>query len=126
MSQFLWICFAGALGTGSRYLILMGTQKFFGGLFPYGTLIVNLLGCFLMTAIMQAALTTSWLSPSLRQVLTTGFMGGLTTYSSFNYETMKLFHERAWGASIANFALTTFGCFFAGLAGLVVIKRFWQ
>src|SRR5215813_6383298 len=98
MERFLWICLAGAAGTGARYLIALWAAQRFGSAFPYGTLIVNLVGCFAIAAAMHAALTLSW-SPLLRSALTIGFIGGLTTYSSFNYETARLIEEGALGAA---------------------------
>ena len=89
MDRFFWICFAGAAGVGTRYLVAIWAAQRFGSAFPYGTLIVNLLGCFSIAALMHAALALGW-SPNLRAALTIGFIGGLTTYSSFNYETMRL------------------------------------
>ena len=83
MERFLWICFAGALGTGTRYLIGIWAGQKLGTAFPYGTFIVNLTGCFLIAAVIQAALNMASFPPTLRLALTTGFMGGLTTYSSF-------------------------------------------
>ncbi len=123
MERFLWICFAGALGTGTRYLVGVWAGRALGTEFPYGTLIVNVTGCFLIAAIMHAALTTELIPPTLRFALTTGFMGGLTTYSSFNYETTRLLQERAWAAGLLNYALTTTACFAAGLLGLAVARR---
>ena len=118
MERFFWICLAGAAGTGARYLIQVGAQKAFGPSFPYGTLIVNLLGSFLITLLMHVALAGDRISPTLRLVLTTGFLGGLTTYSSFNYETLWLFQQRAWSAAGLYLAATLFGCLLAGLLGL--------
>ena len=89
MERFLWICLAGATGTGTRNLVALWAAQRFGSSFPYGTLIVNLLGCFGITAIMHIAVTLTW-SPTLRSAITIGFIGGLTTYSSFNYETSRL------------------------------------
>jgi CrcB protein len=123
MARFFWICFAGALGTGARYLVALGAGKAFGTSFPYGTLIVNLVGCFLIAAIMRFALTTTLIPPTLRFALTTGFIGGLTTYSSFNYETTRFFQERAWAAGLLNLAATVVICFVAGLLGYVVAGR---
>jgi CrcB protein len=123
MGRFLLICFAGALGTGARYLIGIWAGKALGASFPYGTFIVNVVGSFLIAVIMQTALTTDLISPTLRLTLTTGFMGGLTTYSTFNYETLRYFEERAWGAGLANAGVTLFGCLGAGVLGLAVAKR---
>lgn len=123
MERFLWICLAGALGTGSRYLIGIWAGTRLGTSFPFGTLIVNLMGCFAIAAIMHVALSTHLLSPTARLALTTGFMGGLTTYSSFNYETTRLLQERSWSMALLNYSLTSIGCFVAGLLGFAVARK---
>ena len=118
MERFVWICLAGAAGTGARYLIALWAARRFGSAFPYGTLIVNLVGCFAIAAVMQAAASLSW-PATLRSAITIGFIGGLTTYSSFNYETSRLLEEGAAGAAIANVAGTLFGAFAAGWLGIL-------
>jgi CrcB protein len=118
MERFLWICLAGAAGTGARYLVALWAAQRFGGLFPYGTLIVNLLGCFGLAAAMHAALVLSW-PPTMRAAISIGFIGGLTTYSSFNYETTRLLEEGAVGAAMLNAAATIVGAFAAGWLGLL-------
>jgi CrcB protein len=126
MERFVWICVGGALGTGVRYLIAVGAGKLFGTSFPYGTLIVNLVGCFLIAGVMHVAFTTTLLPPKLWPILTTGFLGGLTTYSSFNFETTTLLQQRGYGFALLNFGLTTIGCFGAGLLGLLVARRLFE
>ena len=61
MERLFWICLAGAVGTGSRYLIALWAAQRRGSAFPSGTLIVNLAGCVLIAAVMHAALTLGWL-----------------------------------------------------------------
>jgi CrcB protein len=121
MERFLWICAAGAVGTASRYLIAIWAAQRFGSAFPYGTLIVNLAGCFAIAAIMEGALILGW-SATLRSALTIGFLGGLTTYSSFNYETTRLFEESAATTALLNVMLTTLGGFTAGVLGLLTVR----
>lgn len=83
MKRFLWICLAGAAGTRCTLSHrAVGVAQRFGSTFPYGTLIVNLTGCFAIAAVMHAALTLDW-PPTLRAAVTIGFIGGLTTCSSF-------------------------------------------
>jgi fluoride exporter len=123
MVRFLWVCFAGALGTGARYLIALWAGKALSATFPYGTFIVNVVGCFLIAGIMHVALRTTLIPPTVRFTLTTGFIGGLTTYSSFNFETTRFFQERAWTAGLVNFGATVATCFAAGLLGIVVARR---
>jgi CrcB protein len=123
MVRFFFICLAGALGTGTRYLVGLWASKTLGSAFPYGTLFVNLAGCFLIAAIMRASLNTTLVSPALRPVLTTGFLGGLTTYSSFNYETTRFLEERALGIALLYGGLTLTGCLAAGWLGLSFVDR---
>jgi CrcB protein len=122
MERFLWICAAGAAGSGTRYLIALWAAQRFGSSFPYGTLIVNLVGCFGIAAVMHAALTLSW-SPTIRSTIAIGFIGGLTTYSSFNYETSRLLEEGAHGPAAVNAITTIVGSFAAGWLGLVFAKQ---
>ena len=122
MERFFWICLAGAAGTGARYLIALWAARQFGSAFPYGTLIVNLLGCFGIAAVMHAALLLSW-SPTVRSAITIGFIGGLTTYSSFNYETTRLLEEGAVGVAALNATATIAGAFVAGWLGVVCTKQ---
>jgi CrcB protein len=122
MERFLWICLAGAAGTGARYLIALWTAQRFGSAFPYGTLIVNLFGCFAIAAAMHAALTLSW-SPTLRSAVTIGFLGGLTTYSSFNYETTRLLDEGSTGLAGLNATVTVAGAFLAGWLGMICARH---
>src|SRR5262249_36210422 len=95
----------------------------FGTAFPYGTLIVNICGSFLIALVSQLAISTTLISPTLRLTLTTGFMGGLTTYSSFNYETTSALREGNWAVAIANVGGTVGACFAAGILGLALAKR---
>jgi CrcB protein len=117
MQRFLWICLAGGAGTGVRYLIGLWAAQRFGAHFPSGTLIVNLVGCFVMGAAMHAAAVQMW-PATLRTAVTVGFLGGFTTYSSFNHDTMRLMDEGAATAAGLNVLVTLVGGAGAGLLGL--------
>ena len=117
MARFLLICAGGAIGTGARYLFSTAVTRAFGN-FPFGTLGVNVLGSFLVSVLMVLALEKSVLSPDLRLILVTGVMGGFTTYSSFNYETLHLAQSGAAGLAVANVAVTLLACLLAGVAGI--------
>ena len=123
MERFLWVGFAGALGTWARYLVNLGAAKALGVRFPYGTLIVNLVGCFLIAGVMHAASVKAIQSDTARIAIVTGFLGGLTTYSAFNFETSALVRDGQTGAGIANFLITTTGCLLAGVLGLMASRR---
>jgi CrcB protein len=114
MTRFLLICLGGAAGTGARYLTSLWAASAFGPAFPFGTLIVNVAGSFLLGFLMQLAVT----SP----VLTTGVMGGFTTYSTFNYETTSYFRQGAWLMGVTNIAATLGLCLIGGLTGMALAR----
>ena len=120
MQHLLWICLGGALGTGGRYLIGLWAAGALGTGFPHGTLIVNVLGSFLISIAMFLSVDAGAMPLNVRLFLTTGFLGGFTTYSSFNYETLKLFQSGAWGMAAVNIFVTLVACAGAGLLGLMV------
>lgn len=124
MTRFLWVCLGGAAGTAARYLLTGWLPALLGVAFPYGTLAVNLIGSFLVGLIMEVALRTTLIGPTLRLALTTGFMGGLTTYSAFNYETVRYFREGAMALGVTNLAVMSGACLVGGFAG-VVLGDWW-
>src|SRR6266536_1777322 len=119
MARFLMI---GAAGTGARYLLGGWAQRALGTGFPSGTLIINALGSFLIVIIMHFGVERGVISPDLRLVLTTGVMGGFTTYSTFNYETIRLFQDGALGLGALNLFATVLVCLLAGGAGVLVCR----
>lgn len=118
--RFLIVCGAGALGCGTRYLVgqWVGQRAF-----PYGTLIVNLVGSFLIALVLELSLRVASFPPNLRLALTTGFLGGLTTYSSFNYETTSLASGGQTVRALLYVIATLIGCLLAGLVGMWLARR---
>jgi len=116
--RLLLICLGGAVGTGARYLIGGLAARWLGPEFPYGTLFINVLGSFLIGFIQQVGLTTLAIPETTRLVLTIGVMGGLTTYSSFSYETIRLIENGSWLGAAANIVLTTGLCLVVCALGL--------
>lgn len=92
----------GAIGATARYLVAGWGQKAFGPEFPWGTAIVNFVGCFLIGFLMTLALEVSPMWPELRLFLVTGVLGGLTTFSTFGYETMRFVRDGALLMALAN------------------------
>lgn len=113
MMRFLLVCAGGAIGSGARYLLAVGMARVAGTAFPWGTLLANMIGCFILAFV--ATMTT--LSAELRLALMTGVLGGFTTYSAFNLDTTAYLRQGAWATALANVALTLGLCFVAGLAG---------
>jgi CrcB protein len=117
--RIFWICLGGAAGTAGRYLLAGWLPRVLGAGFPYGTLAANVLGSFLLGFIMQVATRMETFPPTLRVALTTGVMGGFTTYSTFNYETLRYFEERAWLLGFTNLGVTVLVCLAAGALGML-------
>jgi CrcB protein len=113
----MWVFVAGGLGSAARYLIGQWAASAFGLAFPYGTMIVNLSGCFALGLVVQLAIAGSW-HGDLRAALAAGFLGGFTTYSSFNQETLAMLTGGATGAAVMNVAITLAGGLAAGALGL--------
>jgi CrcB protein len=123
MGRFLLVCLGGAVGTGARYALSAWCRDMFGPSFPVGTLAVNVIGSFLLVVIMHVGLNSEIISPMTRITLGTGVMGGFTTYSSFNYETLQLLRDRDYWTGALNLLATLIGCFVAGLLGLALARR---
>ena len=118
LHAYLLVAFGSGLGGAARLWVSTLVGRGAGTAFPWGTLAVNVSGSFLLSFVMQIALATDAISPELRLALTTGFLGGFTTYSTFNYETMALLREGAWQIAAVNLAATLLLCLAAGFAGL--------
>lgn len=120
--RLLLVCAGGAIGSGARYLTALWAASAMSPAFPYGTFIVNVVGSFLIAFIMHVGAATELLSADMRVMLTTGVVGGFTTYSTFNYETTNLFRLGAWPAGMLNIGVTLIGCMAAGFAGLLLAR----
>ena len=91
--QVLLVGAGGAVGSVSRFLLSGAAQRLSGSLyFPYGTLAVNLLGGFLLGLVMEVA-RPGVVSPQVRLLLTMGFFGGFTTFSTYTYESVRLIED---------------------------------
>jgi CrcB protein len=110
VGRLLLICLGGAIGSGLRYATTVLAVRWLGVEFPYGTLTVNLVGSFLIGVIQEVATVTLLIPEATRLFLTVGVMGGLTTYSSFSYETVHLVERGAWPQAWINVVVTTVAC----------------
>jgi CrcB protein len=94
--RILLIALFGAVGTLTRYGLQGVVQVRTGGTFPYGTLLVNLTGCFFLGLIAQFTMNRMVISPDWRMAIAVGFFGGYTTFSSFGWETAKMLEDGEW------------------------------
>ena len=110
MERALLITFGGAIGTLLRYLVSLLAAHWLGTEFPYGTLIVNVSGAFVIGLVQQLGTEALLIPDNLRLFLTTGMMGGMTTYSTFSYETVRLMEAGSWNQAWVNILVTTVIC----------------
>ena len=124
----LYVAIGSALGGVSRYLVGGFVQRLVDTTFPTGTLLVNVSGSFLLGAILRYAVETPTLTPEVRALLTLGFCGGYTTFSTFSYETVALLKDGEWTRAgvyvAASVLLSLLGTFLGfGLAREVIAFR---
>ena len=118
------IAIFGALGTLARYGLQGIVQIRLGSTFPYGTLLVNLTGCFLLGLIGQFTLNRLVISPDWRVAIAVGFFGGYTTFSSFGWETAKMLEEGAWLRASAYVGSSVIVGLLFSVAGIHLANKF--
>jgi CrcB protein len=118
VTRLVLVALGGALGSVLRYLVANAAVAWMGPTFPWGTLAVNLVGSFLIGFVQSLAVESLVISEEARLFLATGVMGGLTTYSAFSYETVRLAETGAWPQAWANVLVTTAACLALCLLGL--------
>jgi CrcB protein len=106
MLKYALIAVGGATGSLLRYALQGVGQRMIEGIFPIGTLLVNVLGCFVI-GFLNALFTGPWpIRADLRVGLLVGVLGGFTTFSSFGWETFSLANEGQWPRALANVLLS--------------------
>lgn len=90
MQNYILVCIGAAAGGAARYWTSNVVYKFLPATIPFGTLIVNVIGSFIIGFVMFYLDSNDLISPQMRILLTTGFCGGLTTFSTFSFETINL------------------------------------
>lgn len=114
-------CAGGGL---TRYYLSGWVYSLFGRAFPYGTLAVNIVGAYLIGMIMEIGLRSTILPDTLRIGLTVGFLGGLTTFSTFSYETFKLLEDGQFIFAFANIIGSVVVCLLFTWLGIVTARMF--
>lgn len=121
MKLFL-VMLGGCVGAVARYGAGLLTAWLWGSAFPWGTLVVNLVGCLLIGLAFGLAERTAWVSPAVRLFFVTGFLGALTTFSSFAYETIVKATGGEAYLAIVNIVANNVGGLALVLAGIWLAK----
>ena len=102
MKDFLAISIAAILGANLRYVLSRLAVREFGPIFPYGTLIINILGSFIVGLFVIWTTERVLMDPRWRLLVVVGFCGSFTTFSSYAFETMSFFEQGQWGLMLTN------------------------
>ena len=112
-------CAGGGL---TRYYLSRWVYNLFGQSFPYGTFVVNIIGAFCIGLIMEIGFRTTLIPATMRVGITVGFMGGLTTFSTFSYETFLLLEEGRFIVAMTNILASITVCLLLTWAGIVAAR----
>jgi len=124
MQKTIFIAFAGLAGTLIRYWLSGFVARKYGETFPWGTLAVNLIGCFVAGALYQVAEERSLISTAWRPIIFIGLLGGFTTFSSYGLQTFTLLRDGQIGLATLNVAVSNVLGLLLVWAGYVAFKAF--
>ena len=122
MKLYLIVTLGSGIGGLLRYVISDFVYKYSTSLFPYGTLTVNVVGSFILGLILFYLDSLKLISSEMRLFLTIGLCGGLTTFSTFSYETVKLIQDSQYLLAGANILLNVFVTILAVLLAAFISK----
>ncbi|MEW5008004.1 MAG: fluoride efflux transporter CrcB [Cycloclasticus sp.] len=123
MTQILAIAAGGSIGAVMRYLVSTGVYNYLGRGFPYGTLVVNVLGSLLMGLLYELFLQRLAMSAELRAMLLVGFLGAFTTFSTFSIETINLIEQGYLLKAVGNILASVILCVLAAWLGLQLARQ---
>ncbi len=124
MEKYLFIGLGGFLGSIARYTLSTAVYRAAGESFPYGTLAVNIIGCFIIGLLMTLFQEQIIVNQNIRLFLIVGILGGFTTFSSFSYETFALMKAGNFIDASMNSVFSLIGCLVATWCGYVIGKKF--
>jgi len=124
MKLYLIVAFGSGIGGMLRYYLSDFVQKYSSSLFPYGTLSVNIIGSFLIGLILFYLDSIKLISSEMRLFLTVGLCGGLTTFSTFSYETVRLIQDSEYLLAGTNVLLNVMVTLLAVLLAAFISKLF--
>ena len=122
LKDFLAISIAAILGANLRYVISRLAAVEFSPVFPYGTLIINILGSFIVGLFVIWTTERVLLDPRWRLLVVVGFCGSFTTFSSYAFDTISFFERGQWRLMAANILGNNLLCLGAALAGMAMAR----
>ena len=122
VKDFLAISVAAIVGANLRYLLSRLTAKEFGPAFPYGTLVINILGSFIVGFFVIWTTERVLVDPRWRLLVVVGFCGSFTTFSSYAFDSMSFFDHGQWGLMLANVLANNLLCLGGALAGMALAR----
>lgn len=120
----LYIALGSALGGLSRYWLGGLIQRAHGGPFPLGTLVINVTGSLLIGFLLRYSLDSAAVSPEIRALLTIGFCGGYTTFSTFSWETVALIEDGDWRRAMLYVGASVLLSVMGTVAGVALARQF--
>ena len=112
-------CAGGGL---ARYYFSGWVYSLLGGSFPYGTFAVNVIGAYFIGLVMELGMNSAVIPDTLRLGLTVGFMGGLTTFSTFSYETFKMLEDGQFAVAFTNVLASVAVCLLFTWLGIITVR----
>jgi fluoride exporter len=122
LKDFLAISVAAILGANLRYTISRVAVREFGPAFPYGTLVINVVGSFIVGLFVVWTTERVLVDPRWRLLVVVGFCGSFTTFSSYAFETMSFFERGQWGLMLLNIFSNNLLCLAGALAGMALAR----
>jgi len=122
MEKYFVIAIGAVLGAFSRYALGLWVAARMGTEFVYGTLLINLIGSFVLGLFLTLNLDKGLFTPNARMFVAVGWCASFTTYSTFSWDTYRYIQEGNWKLAAANVSLTLLGCLAATWAGATLGK----
>jgi len=122
LKDFLAISVAAVVGANLRYVMSRFAAREFGPAFPYGTLVINIIGSFIVGLFVIWTTERVLIDPRWRLLVVVGFCGSFTTFSSYAFESMALFEHGQWGLMLINIFSNNLLCLMGALAGMALAR----
>jgi fluoride exporter len=120
--NFIMVSLGAIVGANLRYILSRYAAKVLGPIFPYGTLMINIVGSFIVGWFMIWTTERVLVDPRWRLLIVVGFCGGFTTFSSYAFESMAYFEQGQWALMMINILANNLLCLLAAIAGMALAR----